>query len=260
MTPVDLERRRTRRRDASSTPACRTGRLRRSGRSRTRRRRARRRSPGLARRGCASRAPAGSGPSAGSSNSQARLPLARSNAVTRNVILPSPLAGPPPSGRSPASSGVAALHQSRARPTRPLPRLRGHEHQVAPDDRRRDAEPATAAFQAMFSVSLHLTGSWLPARRPMAEGPRQCGQLSAARSAVNSPTVAVIRADALRMRISILSGDAADDPHPPDGPLCVADEFDRVATRCSGRDDRPIRSVETDRVAVERDLSVRPRH
>ena len=87
-------------------------------------------------------------PSAGSSYSHSLRPSTRFSAVTRNTTLPVAGAALPPSARSPASDGIAALHERRmiARAPRAAADLRCHEHLIAPHDRRRNAEAAHRRF------------------------------------------------------------------------------------------------------------------
>ena len=96
-------------------------------------------------------------PSAGSSYSQSLRPstrLQRGDEERRPCRCVPRL--PPPSARSPASDGVAALHERRmiSGPPRAAPDLRCHEHLIAPHDRRRDAQAAHRRFpRDVFGVA-----------------------------------------------------------------------------------------------------------
>ena len=131
------------RRDAASTRACPTCRPRRSGRCRTRRTPARRRSPDSATRGCVSRAPDRARPRPAARVPRRCLPVARSNALTRNVTLLVAVARTARRARRSPAAAASPPCTSRG-PGRDVPAadLRGDEHEIARDDRRRNAEPA----------------------------------------------------------------------------------------------------------------------
>ncbi len=93
-------------------------------------------------RGCVSRELTAVGPSAGCSNSHTVRPLRRSSALTTNVTRLSPGRRTGSERLLPRLERVAALHEARTGPHFAAACLRGHEHEIAPHDRRGDAEAA----------------------------------------------------------------------------------------------------------------------
>src|SRR5262245_43618991 len=116
-----------------------------------------------------------------------------SMAFTRKVTLPSPLVAPLPSGRSPASAALPACISRGPGCTTPLPRCDVTNTRLPHTIGDEMPRPSSGAFQAMFSVSLQRSGRFCSALTPDADGPRQCGQLSAASVALAAKTIPRIR-------------------------------------------------------------------